>query len=482
MGCARKTYRACSGTAIFLAVSSFVCAAELVAPHTAVFSDFPFDQWAAAPEHSAIKWDVTVLPPQLSVHQRLLERIQTVVPGSELAKRRGRGELVLITRFEDSDGRQWRAGSRINLAKVQAGVRSEELTFTTAAFVKPGDYKVLMALVDSQTMEHSFTHRTVHVSALHNDPLPDSWGGLPAVEVLSALDGPDAWFLPAVKGLLNLPVTAPAEEAPEITATARKVMFVPKGTATARSLRTDAPRVDLLINATPSEYANNPATAQRRNMASVIPAMKVLSGLNAKVRPPSAEVIDLMHHRIGFETANAATLDWNALSQALTKTNSGIIDAKSLSLETSTREYFANEVAKRAGDSGPERWLIVLSGPAVFARQELTPPPALAPDPHRHILYLRFTTAFMGTPSIMMNAPVVPGADYRIGPVQRVHGPMPGPPGRGGRGPGSGAGVIFPDDFENILKPMGAQIISITTPEAFRKTLASLIESISAAD
>ncbi len=221
-------------------------------------------------------------------------------------------------------------------------------------------------------------------------------------------------------------------------------------------------------------------------MANVIPALKVLSALNAKVRPPSAEVIDLMHHRIGFETANASALDWNAFSRALVKTNPGIIDAKSLSAESSTREYFAKEIAKRAGDSGPERWLIVLSGPAVFARQELTPLPELPPDPHRHIVYLRFSSGFMGGRGpTMMNATSIPSAEYRIGAVQRIHGPMPGPPGRGGgRGPAgaAGAGIIFPDDFENILKPMGAQVISITSPEVFRKTVASLIESISAAD
>ncbi len=199
MGCAHKKYRVSPAIAIFVAISSLLCAAELVAPRAAVFSDFPFDQWVAAPEHSSIKWEISVLPAELSVHQRLLERIQTVVPGSELAKRRGRGELVLITRFEDSDGRQWRAGSRLNLTKVQAGVRSEELTFSTVAFVKPGEYKVTMALIDSGNMEHSVAHRTLHIAALHNDPLPDSWAGLPSVELIPALDGPDLWFLPAVK-------------------------------------------------------------------------------------------------------------------------------------------------------------------------------------------------------------------------------------------------------------------------------------------
>ncbi len=161
------------------------------------FSDYPFEHWAAAPERSAIKWEVHLLPPELSVHQRLLERVQTVVPGSELEKRRGRGELVLLVRFEDSDGRHWRAGSRLNLVKVQEGVKSEELTFTMSAFVRPGEYKVLVALIDSKTMEHSFTRRTLHARAIKATILrPDAWAGLQPVEVLPVVDTPDASSLP----------------------------------------------------------------------------------------------------------------------------------------------------------------------------------------------------------------------------------------------------------------------------------------------
>ena len=37
---------------------------------------------------------------------------------------------------------------------------------------------------------------------------------------------------------------------------------------------------------------------------------------------------------------------------------------------------------------------------------------------------------------------------------------------------------MFPDDLERVLKPMGAQIISVTTPEIFRKTIAALVAQI----
>jgi hypothetical protein len=426
-----------------------LCAAETTAPaRTPRFSDYPFEQWAAAPERSAIRWEVHLLPPQLSVHQRLIERIQTIVPGSELEKRRGRGELVLLVRFEDSDGRHWRAGSRLDLVKVQEGVKSDELTFTTSAFVRPGEYKVLIALIDSETLEHSFTRRTLRVAPLKNDPLPDAWAGLPPVEVLPVVDTPDAWSLPEVKGLLRLPFGSKAANT--------------------------APRVELLVNTTPSERSPNSAGSLRRNMSVVIPALKALSALNAENRPPSAAVMDLTRQRIGLDAPNASTLDWGALGKLLTASNPSVIDAKSLAVQSSMRDYFVREVVRRAGDSGPPRWLIVLSGPLTFSKQDETPLPQLAPDPNRHIVYLRFLSAFRG-------GPAAGTTDVQIGPPERVRGPTPGlgtvlpmPPGRGR------SDMLFPDDIEHVLKPMGAQIIVVETPEAFRKIIAGLMTEIAA--
>lgn len=486
---------ASSRIAIFLAASALLCATEML-PTRAIpqFSDYPFDEWAAAPEHASIRWDVHLLPAQLSVHQRLLQRVEVVVPGGELAKRRGRGELILLTRFEDSDGRQWRTGNRLNLAHIEPGVKADELTFTTAAFVKPGDYRVSIALADSATLEHNFTNRALHVAALKSDPLPDSWAGLPPVEILPGTEGPDSWFLPAVKGLLKLslrnhsPAPALADAAfPETGPVLTAKMSLPRTTNVAYTLpvespRADSPKIDLLVNITPSERFGASAGTLRRNMSAVIPALKVLSALNAKVHSPSASVMDLTRHRIGFETSNAASLDWSALGKILTETNPGIIDAKVLANESSTRDYFIHEVAGRAGDSGPPRWLIVMSGSFSFRDQEeMTPIPTLAPDPNRHIVYLRFLPDFNA-----QNAGLGLGPSAQIAPVRRVHGPMPGlgtvipfNPARG-RGRGLESEVIFADDFEHILKTMGAQTIVISNPESFRKTIASLIDQIPA--
>lgn len=440
--------------AICCAALAGACAAQETS-RVPLFGDYPFDQWAAAPEHAAIKWEVHVQAAQLSIHQRLMERVQVVVPGGELEKRRGRGELVLLARFEDSDGRQWRSGTRLNLEKVQAGVKSRELTFTVAAFVRPGEYTVQVALLDTKTMEHSFTRRTMHVAAMKGDPLPEAWAGLPPVEVLPPIDGADAWFLPAVKGLLHLPVETSGKP---------------------------SPKIQILMNMTPSERSAGTAGAVRRTLAAVVPVFKVLSAMRSEGAPTPAAVLDLARHRVAYEAQNAGRVDWSALSKALTENPPGVIDAKSLAKQSSMREYFAGEVARRAAGAGAKRWVIILSAPVMFSKQEETPLPEMTADPDRHIVYLRVSTGFGGGP---MPGTMEPPPDIQIGPVTRVRGPMPllgdVTPGFTARGRGPrGGDAMFPDDLERVLRPMGAQIYSVTTPDSFRRILAALIAEISA--
>lgn len=476
-----------SRVGVLLAFSALLYAAELAPSRQPLFSDYPFDEWAAAPDHSSIKWEVHLLPAQLSVHQRLIQRIEAVVPGSELAKRRGRGELVLLTRFEDSEGHQWRTGNRISLREVEPGVKSDELTFMAAAFIKPGEYRVSIALADSETGEHNFIRRPLHIAPLKSDPLPDSWDGLPAVEVIQMTEGPESWFLPSVHGLLKLPLRRGAETYSEpapvlVNANATQVHTERASYVVSSGERkTETPKIELIVNTSPSERFGGSTGAMRRNMSAVIPALKVLSGIDAGGHPPQAAIMDVTRHRISFETPNAAALDWNTLGRVLSASNPGIIDAKILARESTMREYFAEEIARRAGQSGPPRWLIVLSGSFSFTNQEESPLPQLTPDPNRHIVYFRFIPDF--GPG---GGPLTSGSSARIAPPRRVHGPTPGlgtiipfgpPRGRGGRGDSE---ALFPDDFESILKSMGAQVITVSNPETFRMSLASLLDQISA--
>ena len=79
------------------------------------------------------------------------------------------------------------------------------------------------------------------------------------------------------------------------------------------------------------------------------------------------------------------------------------------------RDYLVREISRRAGDSGPSRWLFVMSGPLNFSHQEETRIPELPPDSNRHIIYLRFSGGFgNGVPG---SVPLALGPDVQIRPA-----------------------------------------------------------------
>ena len=432
--------------AILVAVSAIPLHAQLNT-QPAQASDYPLDQWARAGDYAQVRWDLHLPNAVLSAHQRLVQTIQVVLPGKEVEKRRGDGELVLLARIEDSQGRRWSTGSRMSLTHVEAGLRGQDLSFSFLAFIRPGTYKVTVALCDTASDEHNFARRVLHVAALRDDPLPGAWSDLPAVEFLTSRDAPDAWAQPEVTDFLNLPAASglPA-------------------------------RVDILVNATPSErggassLTSSPVTALRRNMAAVIPSLKALAALNLKSKPPSAVLLDTARHTVNFEAVNAASLDWSMFGKVVMADNPGVIDVKALALQRSMRSWLADQIGKRACGSDVPHWLVILSGTLMLSQQDEGELPALPPDPSRHIVYFRFLPG------------AAPGlaSGMRLGVPERIHGPLPGrgtvlpiPPGRGGPSPEQ-----FPDDIERIVKSMGGRVVLVSSPDQFRRALASLVAEI----
>jgi hypothetical protein len=98
-------------------------------------------------------------------------------------------------------------------------------------------------------------------------------------------------------------------------------------------------------------------------------------------------------------------------------------------------------VSNLLAPTDPPRVLIVLSAPVNFTHQETAPPPELPPDPRRHVFYLR---------------------DARFAPPHTAE----------------WRDSLFADDIERILRPQGARIFRITTPEQFRKALAAILSEI----
>src|SRR5437588_10341617 len=174
-------------------------------PH--LFDHVPFDQWLAEGPREQIPFKVRTYDAELSVYQRLVTHLEMTIHGKELSRRGNNGDLLGFLQITDSSGHSYRDALKLELVQLNPDMRNNDVLFGFDAFVLPGTYSVTLALHHTGTSEHSLAQRTIHVSPLKDDPLPDAWRDLPAVEILTHIEppDPDTYFHPELKGRLHLP-------------------------------------------------------------------------------------------------------------------------------------------------------------------------------------------------------------------------------------------------------------------------------------
>jgi hypothetical protein len=387
------------------------------------FTRYPFDEWKAEHSRPQIKWVERIFPARLSVHQRLVTRIEVDVDAREIEKRRGRGEIFAMLEIADGSGRQWRTHQAFPLTRIPDDAKVHGIVYSQEAFMLPGDYSISLAVCDSQTLEHGFTVRTFHVAPVRNDPLPDAWRDLPPVEFVRAFDAPEAWFQPYVRGRLRLALPA-----------SRPV------------------HIDLVMNLTPSERVSGSVRAFRRNMSVLVPALKLLSGMELPGGSLDVALLDLTR-RLTWEQKNVHAFDWAKMREPFANGNPGVIDVQSLAAKAEMKQFFLDQVLDRAGrtsEKEPLHVVIVLSAPMFLENQFKVEPAAFEKDPNRRVYYLRYRP---------------------LPPMQVTFDPF-----NGGLRPI--ATPLATDDIERTLKVLDARVLVALTPEDFRKAVASMLADI----
>lgn len=400
------------------------------------FDKVPFNQWVVEGESTQWRWTEHTLPLLLSVHQRLMARMQVQLDGAEAAKRKGKGELLFLFQITDSGGRIYQDHTPYDLAKVEEGMRAQDLSITQSAFVLPGDYSVSMAIYATATKEHSTKKIKLHIPPLKLDPLPEAWRNLPTVEFVENSDPPDHWFLPKAKGKLNLPIALPRPA-----------------------------RVDVLLNLTPTEEHARNFGIQDRNLSVMIPTLKVLSQMTASGLDMHVSLVDISRRRVTYHQDEVHEVDWDKLKASLAQSNSGSIDVKSLADRRHNAAFLGSEIERKfeSGENGARQGhvVIVLSGPMVFETgQEFENP---LPKPCRDC---RFYYIRIQMPATRI---LVPDMGRRRG--------FGGFPGRTRTPPGEEEPTFTNemDQLAPLMKPLDPHVFDVVTAEQFRKALASII-------
>ena len=428
--------------ALGLAGISAVHAQDAGAPDPA-FSVVPFERWLGEGEPTAFHWSVRVGGAELNNHQRLQSRVEIQVDGNELVSRRGHGQLGVMIQFEDSAKRVYQTHGAMDLQDVKDEVGKSNIQYLQDAFVLPGDYRVGVVIFDAKTRDHWAQQKTLHVNTLRNDPLPGAWKNLPAVELLTAAEPPDSWYIPYLNSRLQVPV-----------APRRPV------------------RVEVLMNASPSGPSRglNTGTANSRNLANLVPALKVFSQMEVAGGSLHITLLDISNRRIIFEQDAVHELDWKRLSDALTTADPNKIDVKSLEHRGQNASYFMQQVRERLGPSGspaaaanePAHVLIVLAAPMTLDSGDKS-----------HIIIDSETKPQGSLYFVRYHLPPE-RAPLGIEQMSRM-----GRRGYGGMQPlPTGPAEAF-DSLQGVLKPLQPRLFDVYSPDQFRKALSTLLEEIS---
>lgn len=396
----------------------------------AVFSPLPFEAWLSQNEQAHIHWTVRISDIELTNYQRLSTRVEIEVDGPELAKRRGKGQFLMLVQFNDDRGGVWQFHESIDLTRVPEAIKHNAALYAQSYFLLPGDYRIAIAVYDTATAEHSVIKRRLHVSPLRNDPLPEAWMGLPAVELIAEDEPPNNWYLP-FSGRLRLAVEPhhPVE-------------------------------VDLVVNMTPSERLSGSSGAQNQNLSFLLPIFKVISQLEWRNSTLNVTLLDLAHHRVAFQQDNVRRLEWRRARKSLAEINPGIIDVHSLENRRFSADFFLSQIAGRIGElhDSPQRVVIVLSSPVEFQSGEELNPIDLSARPDFKIYYFRYQP---------QPQPVFAGRPIGRQAWARTR-----------RLPQRQAFAPELDQLAPLLKPVDPRLYDVTTPEQVRRALAGMMAEI----
>lgn len=305
----------------------------------------PFEKWMAEGPRHQLPWKVMLWPERLSSHQRLLSYIEIFVPGKELIKRSGKGRLIASVQVTDSLGHIYQDDGALDLDPSHPATKDMDAFFAWAVFILPGDYKVALALYDSETGEHNLTQRSLKIAPLKKDPLPEAWRDLPSVEFLERTEKFDSSYHPEIRGRLHLPLEAQ------------------------RPLK-----IDLLVNLTPSEILTGSHRAYNFNLRALIPILKTFSQIDVSNGIVNLATLDLTRQKVSFEQSNinVTQLDWAELRDVLTAADPSKIDVRSLQDRKYNAAFLRDEIARRipsheeSQSTAPMRVIILLSSSVAF--------------------------------------------------------------------------------------------------------------------
>jgi len=401
------------------------------------FQAVPFQEWLSEGPKAQLPWRARIFAPELSQHQRIWVRIQIEVDGNELLKRCCNGRSVALVEITDQQGRTYRNYAAQDLKEVKPGLSQYTVTLSWTVFVLPGDYQVALALYHSGREGHSLAVERLHVGSLKNDPLPESWRGLPSLEFCDPQpEGIDEYLLPGVTGRLQLSVM-----------TRRPI------------------RVEILENLTPYRAEQRHPTQYKDRLGVFLPILKTFGQMEVKNGSLDLTTLDFARNRETFvqEGVKEGHVDLAGLRDALAASTTKVIDVHDIRKSEQYGVFFRQEMARRFAEKKESRLegdhalpvLIIISGMMQFGfgkRISIAPPLG----GNFVVYYLRYES--LPTPS-----------------SQRTFVPLPQVQGQ----PQLERLEQTVDGIGEELKGLKPRVLKVHSAEGVRKAIATIVDEIS---
>ena len=396
------------------------------------FEKVPFEQWLSEGVQTGFRWTLRVTRAELTFHQRLMARIDVGVDGRDLKNRRDHGEIVFFIQLTDGDGNLYRDHGSVELSKLDKNIEAANLEYSQPAFFLPGDYRLAVAILDTASGEHSARQAQFRVSPPKHDPLSEAWRDLPAVAFIGKEEGPDAWYLPAIRGRLQW---AAAAQAPA--------------------------RLNIILNVAPSAPVPGSRQSQRGELEALLPTLKIISQTGSASVSAHVELLDLARRRAVFQQNEVHDLDWSRLKKSLGEADTASIDIRSLSARHHDAQFFVAQARRLVSASEKPCVLVVLTKPVAFESGEDLEPISLEGLPACRVIYVRYRAEARAARTFS----------------EEMRGRGLGPRRGGPMGPVRPAREAV-DQLAATLKPLRPRVFDVGTPEQMARAIVEIEKAL----
>lgn len=256
------------------------------------------------PDQTEIAYKVDVEKPILVFQQQYLFRIRAFFTPKIIEHRELR-HLETLVRLQDADG-LWLAGQNYDDFPIPEGVRGKGLNYSTSILLRPGKYRVAIAMFDAETQKANVLHHDVVIPTLNKDPFPQIDDALPPIEFPRRVNGHRGFWMLGDK---------------------MQPLRLPKGKYS---------RIDVVLDITKRFHWD---LLYRLDVQVMLEAGNVLSHFQPQDGCVRLSVIDALRMKVLLDRFPADEVNWSRLQEAIENINQDVIDVHVLSNQRKIAEF-----------------------------------------------------------------------------------------------------------------------------------------------